>query len=279
VAFALRADGWYLRSDVIWAKANCMPESVRDRPTRSHEYIFLLTKQPKYFYDAEAIKEPASEADWENRAGRGRLNADGTMFKDASLYSGKNNGKIKRSPNYKDKQRGHSRRHDGFNDRWGHMEKSEQWAGMRNKRDVWTVAPTSYPEAHFATFPEELPKICILAGTSAKGCCAKCGSPWERVADSELDRYGTGSAGVHRNIGGQYQKWLNANPPQTIRWSESCACTAETIPCTVIDPFAGSGTTGAVAIEIGRSAILIELNPKYIPLIKQRCTITVGLPI
>jgi DNA modification methylase len=215
VAFALQADGWYLRQDIIWNKANCMPESVTDRCTKSHEYIFMLTKAAKYYYDAESIKEPASESDWENRAGRGRLNADGTMFKDASLYAGKNNGKLKRSPNYKDKQRGHSRRHDGFNDRWDNMEKAEQCSGMRNKRDVWTVAPANYPEAHFATFPADLIKPCILAGSKADDI--------------------------------------------------------------ILDPFAGSGTTGEVALELGRSAVLIELNPKYTPLIEARCNVTLGL--
>lgn len=162
VAFALQAAGWYLRSDIIWAKPNCMPESVTDSCTRSHEYIFLLSKQPKYFYDHEAIKEPmcmSSEQrlsqDVESQAGSARANG-----------GAKTNGPMK-AVGRVDKQRGHSRRHAGFNDRWDAMEKEEQCSGMRNKRDVWSVSPASYPEAHFATFPPELIKPCILAGSRA----------------------------------------------------------------------------------------------------------------
>lgn len=171
VAFALQADGWYLRSDIIWAKANCMPESVTDRPTRSHEYIFLLTKKAKYFYDHEAIKEPCVyDVDGTGTAAR-KARAEGNKllptgerngirpsgYKNSVNFDGKNKGA--------EKQRGHSRRHDGFNDRWDAMEKTEQCTEMRNKRDVWTVAPANYPEAHFATFPPELIKPCILAGS------------------------------------------------------------------------------------------------------------------
>lgn len=111
--------GWYLRQDIIWSKTACMPESVTDRCTRSHEYIFMLTKSKKYFYDAAAIAEP---------------------------------------------QRGHSRRHAGFNDRWDNMEKEEQCSAMRNKRSVWRIGPQPFSEAHFAVFPEKLVEPCIFAG-------------------------------------------------------------------------------------------------------------------
>lgn len=174
LAFALRQAGWYLRSDIVWAKANCMPESVTDRPTRSHEYIFLLSKSAKYYYDHEAIKEPALyDVDGTGTAARkARQNADNKSmptgnvngirpagFKDASNFNGK----------HTDKQRGHSRRHNGFNDRWDNMSHEEECTGMRNKRDVWTVAPAQFPEAHFATFPEELIKPCVLAGCPKDG--------------------------------------------------------------------------------------------------------------
>ncbi len=211
VAMALQADGWWLRSDIIWNKANCMPESVLDRPTRSHEYLLLLTKSARYYYDNEAIKEPASESDWKSRIGRANLN-------NKFLPTEELNGirpRVKYTPNGKDKQRGHSRRNDGFNDRWDQMEKSEQCSGMRNKRSVWTVATAQYPEAHFATYPPDLIKPCIMAGS--------------RPGD------------------------------------------------VILDPFAGSGTTGAVALELGRKAVLIELNPKYVELIEQRCNVTMGL--
>lgn len=196
VAFALRADGWYLRSDIIWAKPNPMPESVTDRPTRSHEYIFLLSKSPKYFYDAAAIAEPASEVSM----GRADLREKEGW---AEAYHGNPPTGFKR-----DKQRGHGRRHAGFNDRWNAMNKAEQCGGTRNKRDVWTIATRPYPEAHFATYPEELVEPCILAGSA--------------MGD------------------------------------------------TILDPFMGSGTTGAVAERLGRHFIGIELNPVYLELAKRR---------
>lgn len=164
LAFALRGAGWYLRSDIIWAKPNGMPESVEDRPTRSHEYIFLLSKNRRYHYDGAAIEELASMASmarWnQNLEGQhGSLRANG---------GAKTNGTMK-AVGGPDKQRGHSRRHDGFNDRWDAMEKLEQCAGTRQKRDVWWVSPQPFPEAHFATFPEELILPCILAGCPAGG--------------------------------------------------------------------------------------------------------------
>lgn len=177
LAFALRSDGWYLRSDIIWAKKNCMPESVTDRPTKSHEYIFLLTKSEKYYYDHESIKEPAiydvdgtgtaarkARQKDENKSIPTSLNAGikkggGAGFKDAKKMDGK----------HSDKQRGHSRRHAGFNDRWDMLSKDEQCTGMRNKRDVWFISPAQFPEAHFATFPEKLVVDPIKAGCPEGG--------------------------------------------------------------------------------------------------------------
>lgn len=194
VAFALQDDGWFLRSDIIWAKPNPMPESVTDRPTRSHEYVFLLSKSARYYYDASAIREPAVAVNEHDITGPGYA-APGQTAQKGNRKS--------------DKRRGHSRRHAGFNDRWDGMTKAEQQSMGRNKRDVWTVATHPYPEAHFATFPEELIEPMILAGAPEGG--------------------------------------------------------------TILDPFAGSGTTLAVANRLGRHAIGIELNPDYLPLIEQRC--------
>jgi DNA modification methylase len=166
LAFALQADVWWLRSDIIWSKPNPMPESVTDRPTRAHEYIFLLSKSPKYYYDYEAIKEPAAHSsikrwaqDIENQRGSERANG-GT----------KTNGPMKAvgGPK-KDKQRGHSRRHAGFNERWDHMTKAEQAAMGRNKRSVWEVATQPFSEDHFATFPPKLIVPCLLAGCPEGG--------------------------------------------------------------------------------------------------------------
>jgi DNA modification methylase len=173
VAFALRADGWYLRSDIIWHKPNPMPESVTDRPTKSHEYIFLLSKSAQYYYDAKAVAEPSTWAG-DPRAGYGRLH-----------YRGKREGQ------------------DGTG-----QENFVSITETRNKRSVWTIATQPYEGAHFATFPPKLIEPCILAGS--------------REGD------------------------------------------------TVLDPFNGSGTTGAVAIKHHRNYIGCELNPDYIQLTNKR---------
>ena len=227
VAFALQADGWWLRSDIIWSKPNPMPESVTDRPTKAHEYLFLLTKSAKYYYDAEAIKEDGNLASIKrlsqptftqqtggpkdplnsNRSCRKaleNLKRSATPRNDGARWN-ENDG---RGFIPKDKQRGHGRRHDGFNDRWDGMTKKEQCDRRVNKRTVWTIATQPYPEAHFATFPPKLIEPCILAGS--------------KVGD------------------------------------------------VVLDPFAGSGTTLAVAERFGRKAVGIELNPVYVALANER---------
>ena len=207
VAFALQADGWWLRSEIVWHKPNPMPESVRDRPTRAHEYVFLLTKSARYFYDADAIREPmaassieriSQESFWEqtggekdhrngvnpNRSARGALEnlarrtpAGWNVNYDESNQKG-------HYPQKADKQRGHSRRHAGFNDRWDGMSKEEQQAMGANKRTVWSIATQGFPGAHFATFPEELVRCPVLAGTSERGVCAACGAPWVRLGST-----------------------------------------------------------------------------------------------
>jgi len=157
VAFALQSDGWYLRSDIIWAKTNGMPESVTDRPTKAHEYLFLLSKSERYFYDADAIKEPGI-----------CTKLPGPNMTDTLLTYGSQNGSFHEDGRRSDKQRGHSRRHAGFNDRSNQMEREEQCFGMRNKRSVWIVPTVSFSTAHFATFPAELIRPCIVAGSRTK---------------------------------------------------------------------------------------------------------------
>jgi DNA modification methylase len=183
LAMALQADGWYLRSEIVWHKPNPMPESVTDRPTKAHEMIYLLAKQERYFYDAEAIREENSE----------------TSHSGIYRSIGKNDLSNPQSAGLRGSER---------------IGMSVLEKNGRNKRSVWTVATQPYAEAHFATFPEEIPKLCILAGS--------------RVGD------------------------------------------------TVLDPFAGSGTTGKVALELGRRAILIELNAAYIELAEDRTFVTPG---
>jgi len=147
VAFALQESGWYLRSDIIWHKPNPMPESVTDRPTRAHEYLFLLSKSSRYYYDAAAIREELAEPERVRCDQIGGNKGKETHHSPGGMYR-------------QDKQRGHGRRHNGFNDRQ---------ANGANKRDVWTVTPAQYKEAHFATFPEALIDPCIRAGCPAGG--------------------------------------------------------------------------------------------------------------
>ncbi|MCP4900106.1 MAG: site-specific DNA-methyltransferase [bacterium] len=158
VILALQADGWWVRSEIIWAKPNPMPESATDRPTSAHEKVFLLTKSARYFYDAEAVRTPSNGYSkmpdgWDTGPG-----SHGTIHR---------NGRKKGRKT--DKQRGHSRRHDGFNDRWDQMTKGEQQARYANLRNVWTIAPAPFPEAHFATFPPALVEPCIKAGCPKDG--------------------------------------------------------------------------------------------------------------
>ncbi len=140
VAFALQADGWYLRQDIIWHKPNPMPESVKDRCTKAHEYVFMLSKSPRYYYDSDAVKEPA---------------VDPTIGKFTDKWA--------------NKQRGHGRRHDGFNGRYAAKLEAEGVPTHRNRRSVWTVATKPFSGAHFATFPPDLIEPCILAGCPEGG--------------------------------------------------------------------------------------------------------------
>ncbi len=176
VAFALQADGWYLRMDNIWSKPNCMPESTRDRPTKAHEYIFLLSKSERYYYDGDAIKEPMAASsivrlsqDIENQAGSKRANG-----------GAKTNGRMKAvggspgafgSPQSRKRSGNKERKYGKDRDRPGsHLGASIPWEGnTRNKRSVWTVPTAQMAEAHFATFPEKLILPCILAGAPIGG--------------------------------------------------------------------------------------------------------------
>ena len=181
VAFALQADGWYLRQDIIWHKPNPMPESVKDRCTKAHDYIFLLSKNPNYYFDNEAIKEDAVAKD---RAAGNKVPQKGTD----QPFSETKQGLIKA------------------------QQKKYQ---KRNKRSVWTVTTKPFKGAHFATFPMDLIEPCVLAGCPEGG--------------------------------------------------------------TVLDPFAGSGTTGIVAANHARNSVLLELNEEYIEIAKKRIKEQAGM--
>jgi DNA modification methylase len=263
VAFALQEDGWYLRSEIIWAKRNCMPESVTDRPTKSHEQIFLLSKKQNYYYDSEAVKVPASDS----YANDGRWKTGGTEMNCKAGYA----------------------EAMAQNPKMPHRVFNGERRSMVNLRDVWRLANEPFKGAHFATFPKALVLPCILAGTSARGCCMKCRAPWVRVVEhrGETRRQMMNRLGQSpKNVGEQGLNHAGHHGGNTVEtsttgWAPACKCQEESsheageqtepVPCTVLDPFAGSGTTLEVALHNGRDAIGIELNPEYIPLIRGRC--------
>jgi len=263
VAFALQDAGWYLRSDIIWAKSisfnskytgSCLPESCKDRPTKSHEYLFLLTKSPKYFYDKEAVQEKAQ--DWGSR------NRD-------EFRGGTTDPKLK---------------HHGLAD-------CDFSASGRNLRSVWTVNPKPFKGAHFATFPEKLIEPCIKAGTSEYGCCVNCGKPYKRItvkgnADEEHKKTcGADSNGEYLGLATKDYDSARAQNASEVKarilagmvktkttgWKKDCKCLTNDIkPCVVLDPFFGAGTTGVVSKKLGRSWVGIDLNPEYCEIARTR---------
>lgn len=220
VALALQANGWILRQDIVWHKPSPMPESVRNRCTKAHEYIFLLTKSNRYFYDAEAIREKTgSEMSSEEYQ---------ELIQKAKQTSGSGDWYQNRDGRRQD---------DGYKS--GNHFGGISPPGGRNKRSVWTVVPESYAGAHFATFPRKLIEPCILAGTSEKGACVKCGAPWGRI--------------------------MERTSYKTLGWEPSCDCgTEKTRPCIVLDPFVGSGTTCYVSLSHGRWSWGIDLSEVYL---------------
>jgi len=229
-----------------------MPESVTDRPTSATEKIFLLTKSARYFYDAEAVKEASEHADH--------------YAKYAVMPSKTVKGNGDRNDN------GGNGTHCGF---------ATPTTTSRNMRNFWLLSPEPYKGSHFATFPTEIPRRAILAGTSARGACPECGAPWRRVVEQtkswresayddngrQTYRNGSGNRTVRPSNGG-----MSTSEYATTGWQPTCTCAnnADTVPCVVLDPFLGSGTTLAVAQTLGRSGIGIELNPQYAELARQR---------
>ncbi|MDQ3125219.1 MAG: site-specific DNA-methyltransferase [Pseudomonadota bacterium] len=257
VAIALQADGWVARADIIWAKPNPMPESVRDRPTKSHEYLFLLTKQPRYFWDAEAAREPNSDTPV-NQA-REKYGEISTPKQQANRSMGGNG--------------------------WNPASVGHYRSGGRNIRSVWTIALRPTKLAHFAAFPPALVEPCVKAGTSERGGCPACGAPWRRVVETG-GIVSSGPNGVAEKSRSRdrhaYDGDLGDRPPdgygglprrerRTVDWAPSCPCDAGApVAQTVLDPFAGSGTVGEVANLLGRRFVGIELHPGYAEMARAR---------
>lgn len=269
LAFALRADGWYLRQDIIWHKPNPMPESVTDRCTKAHEYIFLLTKSPKYYYDAEAIKEDAST---NSHARYARVKEEHKSIPDA-----KKNGLRPRKLAVAD---------TGIKTNTSFYEAMKDMVDKRNKRSVWTINPQAFPEAHFATFPVELPELCIKAGSSQHGCCANCGKPWERILEKSKGENKTFNGSSFTNgktlLAAEQNSKVGTGQrtckTETLGWQPSCKCKdAGIVPAVVLDPFSGAATTFLVAQKLNRSAIGIELKPEYIKISDKRLRKELGM--
>ena len=244
VAFALQADGWWLRSDIVWAKPNAMPEPIRDRPTRAHEFVFLLTKSRRYFYNAEAVREP----DKGGRAGNGYVRPERLSYGGKSAPRGQHSG----------------------------------WVGGagRNRRSVWHVATQCFRGAHFATFPEGLVEPCILAGSSPTAC-SSCGAPWRPVVLSRRlvagEKAPSGASDpeeelrkgrAHSRSWAQSGKVLNHR--ETVGWEPTCGHDDPGARCTVLDPFSGTATTGIVAARLGRNYLGVELSPDFAHLAHRR---------
>lgn len=283
---ALQADGWYLRSEIIWHKKSAMPESVRDRPTKAHEHIFLLAKSDRYFYDAEAASEPvAGDPDhprnrWDTR--------------DEEIPGQKPQKRTSRSGNKERKPasaRGVPVEADGSTN--GAVAGSIPWEGStRNWRDVWHLGPEPCKEAHFATFPTEIPRRAIVAGTSEKGCCPSCGAGWVRreevvgrqVTDAMRYAGGNSDGEYHGEARKDFDGSGVQNASDTKRrilermsqvrehsWAQGCSCPpADPVPATILDPFLGSGTTALVADRLQRDCIGIELNSEYAAMAERR---------
>jgi DNA modification methylase len=239
VAFALRADGWYLRSDIIWAKPNPMPESVTDRPTKAHEYIFLLTKSASYYFDQEAVRVPLARI-WNDRNG-------GTWAHVSQQPQGSKAG-----------------HHSG--------DYPKPNLDGANIRSVWNIATQPFSDAHFATFPERLVDRCISAGTSEKGVCVECEQPYQRIIERiEGVKHNRKVSHVPNNCPTKVDStgWRPAR--RTLNsWVLNCGHAGLPAPATVLDPFCGSGTTGVVATRLGRNFIGIELNPEYVAMANNR---------
>ncbi len=276
VAMALQADGWYLRAKRPWIKRNAMPESVKDRPSTTVESIFMLTKNERYYYDAEGVKVASSpnpiSAARRNRQDFGTVGTEGLKGDGKFGQSGQGDNAKYKAPTRT------RRSSDWFFESWQGILQDDEGDPL-----AFVVNTKPYRAAHFATFPMDLVEPMIKAGSGERGCCSQCGQPWKRVlerieAQGEPAEIGDDRKPLHASTYSRHKVKIDGGQSlvsgydKTIEWKPQCSCVSPSaIPCTVLDPFGGSGTTAQVALNLGRRAILIELNADYLPLIRERC--------
>lgn len=308
IAFALQDAGWYLRSDIIWRKPNPMPESTRDRPTRAHEYVFLFSKRERYFYDADAIRTPVkdvtakrlTQAGFDLQAGGGKDSLEGNRSHKKAL----NNQREKLIAAEK-----WGSRH------LGGEEAKASMVGA-NARDVWDIGTEPFGAefctscrtyfdgadkklirversdggvvrhcpcgstnswlSHFATFPTELARRCIVAGSPTQ-CCSTCAAPYKRITDKRFIPQPDVSASKtarhdyqHDSLSRRDGSARGSVETTTHGFAPTCKCDADSVPSVVLDPFGGAGTVSLVATANGRRSILCELNPDYVELAQHR---------
>lgn len=272
VALALRADGWYVRQEVVWAKTAPMPESVRDRCTRSHETVFMLSKRPRYFYDAEAIAEPSVA---ERGSGNGFARPARVGRRETTTSAGWTRHGEGSMRNARDVWTLDA-------DERAELEQLRAWraevlAGSR--ADVWTLGPEPSDVEHFAVMPTELARRCILAGSSPQAC-GECGAPWTRIVErvregdheaASRPKHLQSAKSTLSLSGNGSREWAaRGGLRRSLGWEPTCEHEAEATSCVVLDPFAGAGTTGVVAVRLGRSFVGVELSAKYAAIAEHR---------
>lgn len=321
VAFALQEDGWYLRSAIPWIKRNPMPESVTDRPGAAVEYVFLFSKAEDYFFDMHAIKLPFSpkthlrlsqaslqkqtggskQEDYRNNEKVGKKCRDRTPMEILKHMAGVNPkaagapSGVRSNPSFQSASARPVSARNRRNSDWFF----ESWQGLYHENGQllgFVVNPMALKEKHYAAFPPKLVEPCVLAGTSAQGCCPDCGAPWVRLLEKKAstmnirvrdglkgiltEKSGLGRSNDEPSIEAQKGTYAETDGVTvTVGWQASCDCHKDPVPCIVLDPFGGSGTTGQVAIEHGRRAVLIELQAEYVELARRRTHVTPGLPL
>jgi DNA modification methylase len=240
---ALQDAGWYVRSDIIWQKGGGLPESRHDRPSKSYEHIFMLTKCDMYYFDQEAVREPVRESSLKRMEyGLRQRHPEGIGVSMLPINTPRLGERFVNP--------------DG-----------------RYIRDIWPINIETSKTEHYAPFPSKIPERAILAATSEKGCCAYCGTPYRRViekaATGRIRNREHGGLGTEmrrepqglRPVGGTFQEGVER---RTVGWQATCGHDEGVVPCTVLDPFVGSGTTLLVAQRLGRRSIGIDLNPEYV---------------